>query len=144
MGEKKETEHQYGERFCLMLYRGEHTKRIVDIWNSRNGVTPFIVDIDGEKYQHVHFQLDRRVPEHRLRPGDYFFRDIAPAEAERYAAMVADRMEPNASERRRTKLIAELTPQMLRDGSGDAHPYLDRAPFVQVVDHGDCVPVEVD
>lgn len=136
MGEQK-TEHQYGEAFKLMLYQGQDSKRIVDIWNSRNGVTPFMVKIDGETYQHVHFQLDRSVPNHQLRPGDYFFRDITEAEAERFAARVVDRMEPEASERRRAELIAELAPEMLRHSSGDAHPHLDRAPFIQVVDHGE-------
>jgi hypothetical protein len=136
MTDKSKAEHQYGERFCLMLYQGQKTGRIVDIWNSRNGVTPFMVDIDGETYQHVHFQRDRPAPDHQLRPGDYFFRGITEAEAERYAAMVADRMEPNASERRRAKLIAELTPEMYKHSTGEVHPYLDRAPFITVDDHG--------
>lgn len=128
MPDKKQKKH--GEGFALMLYQGERTKRVVDIWNSRDGVTPFMVDIDGEKYQHIAFGFDRHVPDHQLRPGDYFFRDITEVEAERYAAMVADRMEPKASDRQRARLIAELAPRMLRHESGDAHPYLDRAPFI--------------
>lgn len=137
MGEKKETEHQYGEAFKLMLYQGQDSQRIVDIWNSRNGVTPFMVHIDGEKYQHVHFHLDRRAREHRLRPGDYFFRDITEDEAARLAARRVDHFEPDLGDRERAQMIAELTPEFYRHSSGAAHPYLDREPFIQVVDHGE-------
>lgn len=135
--DETKTEHRYGEAFCLMLYQGKDSKRIVDIWNSRNGVTPFMVDIDGEQYQHIEFRMDRRVPDHRLRPGDYFFRDVTELDAARYAALVVDRHYPNLREDKRARKIAELTPQMHRHSTGEAHPHLDRVPFITVVDHGE-------
>lgn len=132
---EKNAEHKFGEAFCLMLYQGQTSKRVVDIWNSRNGVTSFMVDIDGEEYQHIAFSFDRCVPDHQLRPGDYFFRDITEVEAERYAAQVVDRNYPRATEGQRARKIAELAPGMFRHSSGAAHPYLDRAPFIEVVDY---------
>jgi hypothetical protein len=45
--------HQHREAFMLMTYRTEGGAFEKKIWNSRDGVTPFIVHIDGQAYQHV-------------------------------------------------------------------------------------------
>jgi hypothetical protein len=44
---------QHKEAFMLMLYRSEGGTDEKLIWNSRDGVTPFTVHIDGLKYDHV-------------------------------------------------------------------------------------------
>ncbi len=126
-------EHQYKEAFCLMLYQGQKTKRVLDIWNSRNGVTPFCAVIDDEEYLHIAFYFDRRVPGHKLRPGDYFWRDMTELEAERIAASRIDYLEPNLDGRERAARIADVARSILRDGEA---PYLDRAPFITVTDGG--------
>jgi hypothetical protein len=34
---------QHKEAFALMLYRGEKPGRVETMWNTRDGVTPFII-----------------------------------------------------------------------------------------------------
>lgn len=121
--------HQYKEAFCLMLYQGKNSQRVLDIWNSRNGVTPFVAVIDDEEYQHIAFGFDRSVPNHKLRPGDYFWRSMTEVEAERFAAMRVDQFEPDLRESERARMIAEVAREIWHAGEA---PYLDRAPFITV------------
>jgi hypothetical protein len=130
----KSSPYQQPEGFCLMLYQGEQSKRVLDIWNSRNGVTPFCALIDGEEYKHIAWKFDRRVPDHQLRPGDYFWRDMTREEAERFAAIRCDAFERAGypSDMPRAELIAQVADEIWHDGKA---PYLDRAPFITVVDN---------
>jgi hypothetical protein len=130
----KASQYQHKEAFCLMLYQGKESRRTLDIWNSRDGVTPFMAVIDGEEFQHIVFSFDRCVPQHQLRPGDYFWRDITEAEAERYAAQVVDQHHPRLSESKRAAKIAELAPEFFKHNGLEPHPYLDRAPFISVAE----------
>jgi hypothetical protein len=70
---------QQKEGFNLMLYRCGAGHREV-IWNSRDGITPFIVDcrVDGceESAQHVDWHLDRRAPLHVPEVGSRIFVDL--------------------------------------------------------------------
>jgi hypothetical protein len=53
----------HGEAFCLMTYRTKTGKAEEVIWNSRDGVTPFIIySLDGQQLEHVEWQRDRCVP----------------------------------------------------------------------------------
>jgi hypothetical protein len=126
--------YQHKEAFCLMLYQSTQTKRVLDIWNSRDGVTPFIAQIDDEEYTHIAFNFDRCVPDHRPKPGDYFWRDITVDEAVRIAAMRVDHFSPELNESERAARIKEIAPSFLAQG-GSRQPYLERAPFITVVDH---------
>ena len=65
------------EAFCRMKYRCEACGKWEWIWNSRDGVTPFIVGSKCCKAsaQHVLWQDDEFVPNHQLASGDRFFRD---------------------------------------------------------------------
>jgi len=119
--------YRHGEAFALMLYEGQQSKRVVTVWNSRDGVTPFMVDIDGEIYQHILWDRDRRMPDHKLKPGDYFFRDTTQADAEQAATHIVDVRWPELQGQRRARRIAYLVPQMLEQGGGPT-PWLDRAP----------------
>lgn len=47
------------------------------IWNTRDGVTPFVVTIEGFELQHTSWNLDHYAPRHRPRPGDWVFRDLS-------------------------------------------------------------------
>ena len=129
----KASPYQHSEAFCLMLYQGKKTQRVIDIWNSRDGVTAFIVEIDGEEYKHIAWQFDRCVPEHRLRPGDYFWRDMRREEAERFAAVRCDAFEQAGcpGDKPREQMIAEVAADIWHNGKA---PYLDRAPFITVID----------
>ena len=80
-------EHQFKEAFCLMYYENEETKTGFVIWNSRNGVTPFIVFEEGKEYVHKHWGMDVPVTNQRyinqeiLKPGQRIFRDTTEDEA---------------------------------------------------------------
>lgn len=92
--------HIHKEAFCLMTYccvgdapagaretervmRGcGHTERI---WNSRDGVTPFMMGCPscGGNLQHVHWKSDRCAPDHKPHWGQGIWRDGTPDDAER-------------------------------------------------------------
>jgi len=73
------------EAFCLMLYRSESGKEYT-IWNSRNGVTPFVAAIDGEEFTHVEWGKDAYRPDHLPKVGDYVFVTLTEAEALKHRA----------------------------------------------------------
>jgi len=68
--------YNHAEAFCHMLYRSETSKTEIWIWNSRDGVTPFCLPIDGEMFQHVNFGKDKQNPDYKPKPGDYIFRTV--------------------------------------------------------------------
>lgn len=72
------TELKHAEAYCHMRYRctaGHSTS----IWNSRDGVTPFVCGCPvaecAAEAKHIDFHLDNLDPDYRLRVGDYFWRD---------------------------------------------------------------------
>lgn len=74
-----------------MYYENAETKTGFLVWNSRDGVTPFIVFEDGKEYQHNHWGLDRQVTNKEyiknqiLVPGQRVFRDTNTEEAKESA-----------------------------------------------------------
>ncbi len=66
--------HQHGEAFCLMLYRAKSGAEEW-IYNSRDGVTPFVAYSRDQKeeIQHVEFYRDRFEPNHTPKIGDRVF-----------------------------------------------------------------------
>jgi hypothetical protein len=75
-----ETKHNHGEAFALMTYRCDAGCHTEVIWNSRDGVTPFIVrSRDGQ---------------HQMQPGDRIFvgttKERAREHAETYVSRVCD------------------------------------------------------
>lgn len=54
--------HQHPEAFCLMEYRADDGTETEVIWNSRDGVTPFVVALpSGKAATHVNWSHDVRV-----------------------------------------------------------------------------------
>lgn len=71
------TRHAHAEAFNLMIYRCDrgHEERI---WNSRDGVTPFIIDCrycENAEAVHHDWNRDQYLPTYHLTAGDRFFRD---------------------------------------------------------------------
>lgn len=52
-------EHTHAEAYCRMEYFAKSINRMIVIWNSRDGITPFCAFIDGVEYQHVNWALDQ-------------------------------------------------------------------------------------
>lgn len=85
--------HAHGEAYKLMTYANKDRSVVEIIWNSRDGVTPFIVSSrDGVELTHVDWYKDVYAPNHVPAPGDRIFvdltreraRDLAIANAERF------------------------------------------------------------
>ncbi len=82
------------EAFCRMKYRCEGCGKWEWVWNSRDGVTPFLVNsrcCPEQLAQHVLWQEDERRLDYRLVPGERFFRDGTPEEAVRLMTERLDR-----------------------------------------------------
>lgn len=66
------------EAFCLMTYECEECKTREQFWNSRNGVTPFVVSgqcLCGGDMKHVDWGQDQYAPNHIPLPGQGIFVD---------------------------------------------------------------------
>lgn len=71
--------YKHKEAFCLMQYRDRVTGKIEVLWNSRDGVTPFIITSrDGNEAQHVNWQNDQCIPNYVPKPGMRIFVDASP------------------------------------------------------------------
>lgn len=54
--------HLHSEAFCLMTYQSDQGDR-VRIWNSRDGVSPFIIILGYTPYKHVDWDQDEYRPD---------------------------------------------------------------------------------
>lgn len=76
------TDHAHGEAFRLMHYRSDDGTEDEWIWNSRDGVTPFVITLrSGKEAKHINWQDDPYVPDYVPQPGERIFVDLAPASA---------------------------------------------------------------
>jgi hypothetical protein len=67
-------EYKHMEAFRLMTYRSDDGTEEELIWNSRDGVTPFVIRLrSGKTATHVNWTNDRRIPDHQLKHGDRYF-----------------------------------------------------------------------
>lgn len=72
--------HKHREAFCLMKYMTDDKTEKEFLWNSRDGVTPFVIHsaTSGKKMMHVEWQNDLYAPNHRPKAGDRIFVDCLP------------------------------------------------------------------
>lgn len=60
-----------------MLYRSMDGKEEEVLWNSRDGVTPFIIlSKKGTPLCHVNWNQDKKRKNHKLKKGDRYFADL--------------------------------------------------------------------
>lgn len=120
-------QYNYKEAFCLMYYENAETKMGFVVWNSRDGVSPFIVFEDGKEYQHTHWHLDRPalnpayIQLHILKPGQRVFRDVRETEAKEWAVQrlqqaKGTKFEVEEGSDRWNELIASLTEDFVGEG----------------------------
>lgn len=84
--------YQHAEAFMLMTYRSDDGTEEELIWNSRDGVTPFVITLrSGKQATHVDWHNDRRLPDYQPRPGERIFVDLTEEAARRYARANAER-----------------------------------------------------
>lgn len=65
--------HQHSEAFALMQYEADDGSSLHVLWNSRDGVTPFVVTIDGVEHRHVRWGEDIYAPDYRPADDDRVF-----------------------------------------------------------------------
>jgi hypothetical protein len=79
--------YNHAEAYCLMKYATRDGHTVEWLWNSRDGVTPFIIrSKDGEEMNHVDFYLDRYLPLYKPMAGERVFVDMTPERARERAA----------------------------------------------------------
>jgi hypothetical protein len=104
------------EAFCLMLYENEETGRLEWLWNSRDGVTPFVIsDAEGGgEMKHVDWFRDVRALFHVPSVGSRIFVDMTEARARALAARNAERWfeEDGATARERYGSAEELAKKL--------------------------------
>lgn len=122
------TKPQHREAFMLMIYRSNDGAQLETLWNSRNGVTPFVISGRGEDaphLSHVHWGLDVFAPAYVPNIGSRIFVDMTQERAtflaDEYIARWWNDPETPMSkayesiEVARTRLIAD----MLKPGAPD-------------------------
>lgn len=83
---------RHREAYCLMRYRTDDGRTEELIWNSRDGVTPFIcTHRDGRQMQHIDWASDVPSPAHTPKPGDLVFMDMTEEFAGEAAARNVER-----------------------------------------------------
>ena len=87
----------HAEAFCHMTYECEKCGFREIIWNSRDGVTPFIISCRkcGNVSQHTDWQDDIYDPTYRPAIGDRIFINITREKAEEYAKSRLTRFRVN-------------------------------------------------
>lgn len=95
------SKHLHGEAFKLMKYECQNCDHKEILWNSRDGVTPFMIgcrNCEKGMMQHIDWHKDQYEPSHELKPGQRFFRDGTKEDAirimERRIKMFNDKGQP--------------------------------------------------
>lgn len=85
--------NKYKEAFCLMKYRSDDGAVVELIWNSRDGITPFIIDArdNSQQMTHADWQLDECRPNHVPQIGDRIFVDHTEETAQKRAEQYVER-----------------------------------------------------
>src|SRR6185503_2818632 len=88
--------YQHAEAFMLMLYRSDDGTEEEYIWNSRDGVTPFVVTLrSGKMATHKEWHKDRRVVDYKPKPGERIFVDLTEERRRELQLRNARRYWPN-------------------------------------------------
>lgn len=84
--------HRHAEAYRVMTYMSDDGQESEQIWNSRDGVTPFMVHLrDGRPATHRAADADCYDPGYHPHPGERVFADMTRAYAERCANWQYDR-----------------------------------------------------
>ncbi len=84
--------YKHGEAFCHMRYLADDGSQELSVWNSRDGVTPFVISLpSGRGATHVDWHQDRYDPTHVPAVGDWIFVDLTEERALQAARRNAQR-----------------------------------------------------
>ncbi len=70
--------YNHAEAFCLMQYGCQKCKKFETLWNSRDGVTPFMITCQhcGGSMSHINWQFDECIPDFNPPAGTRIFIDL--------------------------------------------------------------------
>jgi hypothetical protein len=113
------------EAFSHMTYTTRDLQNQISVWNSRDGVTPFVIFVGGLEYHHTNWNGDREDPNYQLKVGDHIFVTINKEMAtkiaeERHEYLWNERGEKSDKEKRN-----ELH-RMLEDKEGFVNDLVDQ------------------
>ena len=115
--------HVHGEAFCLMTYRSDDGFLSEILWNSRDGVTPFVISsVDGRKLTHVDWEHDKYSPDFKPPSGMRVFvnatKELVTPKLNEYIDKIWDDPTYPASKRWETKqeCFDALLPDWLHGG----------------------------
>lgn len=115
---------EYSEGFCLMEYYADDGLCRCNIWNSRDGVTPFIVHcpIKNKECSHTNSGNDLRISNYTPYPGQLVFIDLTDAKLCEYKtrqieAQWKDNMETRFSSKE--EALELLTKDAYQEGAPD-------------------------
>lgn len=78
MNHSKRVKPNHAEAFCLMTYKCDSCQKEEELWNSRDGVTPFIINCAfcaGDAV-HINFRSDKFMPNYCPDKGQRIFVDM--------------------------------------------------------------------
>jgi hypothetical protein len=110
----------------LMGYESDDGTQRLEVWNSRDGVTPFVITHPETKVElrHVRWQEDRYLgPEHQPAQGDWVFESLSLDQARRAAERNAQKFwdapqyPASAQFERIEDLVELLTREYFKDGN---------------------------
>lgn len=88
----KNKKYNHAEAFCVMSYECEECGHVERIWNSRDGITPFVVCCrlcDGSSI-HVRWNRDNCIPDYEPDQGERIFVDFTEERAKKIAMEIIE------------------------------------------------------
>ncbi|SRR6266851_368664 len=84
--------YQHAEAFCLLTYHADDGTEEEKIWNSRDGITPFVIALrSGKAATHVNWRTDRPDQGYQPQIGERIFVDMTRERARQIAEANVDR-----------------------------------------------------
>lgn len=118
---------QHGEAYALMQYECKQCHAVERIWNSRDGVTPFIVDCRdcGGEATHARWNEDVYAPDHVPALGSRMFVDLTQERRNALAVKTAERYwETYPPSREQFATVEDLAAMLASHGVAPGEPDL--------------------
>lgn len=125
------SKHKHAEAFHLMQYQDEITGEIEWLWNSRDGVTPFMITSRrGNTAQHIAWSEDKYLPNYVPKSGERIFVDateqLVQTELQAYIDRHWDNLDCPMREMFGSKNAAysDLLPDWIGDDQSGPQPFV--------------------
>lgn len=115
------SKHKHKEAFCEMTYKCNSCNKKEIIWNSRDGITPFVVSCRycGKDAIHVEWNNDKAVIDKVIKKGDRIFIDFPESLKRPFAITEFEKTKNEADLKFRDEIIKNIIECFI-----DGEPYL--------------------